>query len=720
MDRRRVLGIALLGALVLTPGYTGISEASPDAPVSVYLTEFVNATIETDGLYYDCGAWNITGNVTIYNWASERIFDVWLPIWLNTSLDYITQLSVAEKPDYAVAKVSPPGSSIPSWVENSYPASGYGTPSEMYWVHITELQPGDRVVLRYAINGTSISACPPIRVTEEVEPEKIVDGQQQDIEVNITVINDLPWDVSVKLRKILPPDNGVDGWEDAAGNPAFTSAGNPTAGSSGLSSDGKQLNWTGTGEWPDGWFTVGADSNENLTGVTIRGTPDLSEVGGNTQKVNMGVIYLRFRLEGSLSGSYVGYLHAASDADPEVKKEQDTSAPNTWKETLVVYDTSGTFDYEVVYTKLWATSTASPEGPVIGGSEHSEYPSPPPVIGPGEGSTSYQYGPFSFTYGSSPKIWPDFKVRIERDETHGWMNYTNTTVGVGPDGRSRYIVREMIWVVRGYLVRARKEIRPGSVDNMTCVTVELYNDGEWMTPYVEFYDLIPLNFTALESDLGNESMKFFPLEMLAQDADSNSPPDYSQVINGLSGYEKGYVWKTYPLPAPQRGFAEWFDGTGAANSKTVTVTLADGSTRQWTVYPVDGDTINVNGTNYNEGDAISAGGTDFLVSWVQDTLGTGAGKVVVSAEGTYENLNMDVFNPVVVHYCVIGEGNYNLTDIFVVGVDPRNTLDATAVFMPSAGVELGAATFEQWLVIAAAAMVIAGVLLERRRRAPSR
>ncbi len=150
------------------------------------------------------------------------------------------------------------------------------------------------------------------------------------------------------------------------------------------------------------------------------------------------------------------------------------------------------------------------------------------------------------------------------------------------------------------------------------------------------------------------------------------------------------------------------------------MTLADGSTRQWTVYPVDGDTINVNGTNYNEGDAISAGGTDFLVSWVQDTLGTGAGKVVVSAEGTYENLNMDVFNPVVVHYCVIGEGNYNLTDIFVVGVDPRNTLDATAVFMPSAGVELGAATFEQWLVIAAAAMVIAGVLLERRRRAPSR
>ncbi len=718
MNRRRVLGAALLGVLLLTPSYLRVSWATPDAPLRVYLTELVNATLETDGLYYECGDCNITGNVTIYNGASERVFDIWLPIWLDPSLDYLTPLSVAGKPDYASVQVSSPGASLPSWVVNSYPA-GFGTVASMYWVHITELQAGDRVVLRYAINGTSISTCPPIRVEEAISPEKIVDGQQQDINVNITVINDLPWDVSVKLRKILPPDGGKEGWENSTGNPKFTSAGTPTAGSSGLSSDGKQLNWTSDGSWPDGWFTEPANSNQNLTDVVVRGTPDLSEVGGSTQKVQMGTIYLRFKLARSISGSRVGYLYAAGDADFEAKKEQDTSTPSTWYETLVVYDTSGTFDYEIVYTRLWATTSANPEDTPISGSENAQVGSPIAVIGPGEASTSYQYGPFSFSSGSVPKVWAEFRARIERDETYGWMNYTNTTVGVGPDGKSKFIVREMIWVVRGYLVRAKKEVRPGPVNNVTCVTIELYNTGGWMTPYVEFYDLIPLNFTAKENDAGNESMMFFPIEMLAQDADLNSPPDYSQVVTGLTGYEKGYVWKTYPLPAPQMGFAEWFEGPGAANAKTVTVTLVDGSTREWTIYPVDGSTINVNGTNYAEGSTITAGGTDFLVSWVQNTLDTGAGKVVVSAKGTYENLNMDVYNPVVVHYCVIGQGDYNLTDIFVVGVDPRKTLDATAVFMPSAGVEFSAVTFEQWLIIAVAFLVIVGVLLERKRKPPS-
>ncbi len=726
MNGRRILGVALLGALLLTPGYLRVSQATPDAPLSVYLTEMVNATLETDGLYYDCGAWNITGNITIYNGASERVFDIWLPVWMDPGLTYLTTLSVNEKPTYSRVDVASPGADIPAWVLNSYPSTGFGTPASMYWVHITELQGGDRVVLTYAIDGTSISACPPIRLNETIDPEKIVDGQAQDVEVNLSVINDLPWNMYVKVRKILPPDNGPsDGWLNAAGNPVFMSSGTSSAGASGLSPDGKQLNWTGDGSWPDGWFVVGANSKEDLTGVVVHGTPDLSEVGGSTQKISLGRIHLRFKFAKALSGSYVGYMYASSDADFEAKKEQDTSAPTTWYETLVVYDTSGTFDYEIVYTKLWATSTANPEDTPIAGSVNEQTSSPIAVIGPGEASTSYQYGPFSFSAGAVPKIWAEFRARIQRDETYGWMNYTNTTVGVGPDGKSKFIVREMIWVVRGYLVRAKKEVRPGPVNNMTCITIELYNAGEWMTPYVEFYDLIPLNFTAKEDDASNESMMFFPIEMLAQDADAGSPPDYSQVVTGLTGYEKGYVWKTYPIPAPQMGFVEWFDNATSAAHKLVTVTFTDGSSSAWDVYPTSSSSVYIdfrNGTanTFNEGDTFVANGTTFKVTWVQDTLsGTSGGKVAVSAEGTYENLDMDVYNPVVVHYCVIGTGNYNLTDIFVVGVDPRNTLDATAVFMPSAGVELGAATFEQWLVVAVAALVIAGVLLERRRNSPS-
>ncbi len=726
MKCRKVVGALILGIIAAVPSFITPTSASPDAPLSVYVSEWVNATIETDGLNVNCGAWNVTGNVTIYNSAGERVFDIWLPIYLEQTYTYLTPLSVVEQPSYAKVVIYNPGASLPSWITNTYPTSGYGDPIAMYWVHVTELDSGDRIVLTYAINGSSISVCPPLRVTETIDPEKIVDGQAQDIEVNITVINDMSVPVDVKLRKILPADNGVEGWANATGNPAFTSAGSATAGSSGLSGDAKQLIWTSDGSWPDGWFQIAADSNANLTGVTIHGTPDLDEVGGSTQKVELGRIHLRFKLDNAaFSGAYVGYLYASSDVDFEAKKEQDTTTPTTWYETLVIYDTSGVFDYEIVYTKLWATTTNNPGDKPIDGSENSQTGSPIAVIGPGEDRTSYQYGPFSFSSGVVPKVWEEYRFRIQRDETYGWMNYTNTTVGADSDGKSRYVVKEMIWVVKGYLVKARKEVRPGPNDNMTCITIEVYNAGQWMTPYVEFYDLIPLNFAEVLGSSANESMMFFPIEMLAQDADPASPDDYSLVITGLSGYSKGYVWKTYPIPAPQMGFAEWFDNTTAQAEKSVEVTFSDGTSSSWLVYPSSNSAVHINFRNgtirtFNEGDAFKVNGTTYKVVWIQDSLSASSGgKVAVSAKGVYENLDMDVYNPVVAHYCVVGQGEYSIPDIFIVGVDPRNTLDASAVLMPSASLEIGAVTYEQWMIIAVAALVIVGVLSERRRKAPT-
>ena len=717
-----VVGALILGIIAAVPSFITPTSASPDAPLSVYASEWVNATIESDGFNVNCGDWNVTGNITIYNSNAfgERVFDIWVPLTFNVDdYDYVDASGaplanytwVAEKPAYARVVTEAP----PSWVTNTYP-DGY--PSPTVWVHITELQNGDRVVLKY-IAKPKTAGCPPIQLSETMIPLKIVDGQQQTIKVNLTVTNNLPFDISVRIRKILPADNTAgDGWANTPNNPIFTSNGtSATAGKSGLSPDGKQLNWSATGDWPDGWFIVLAGGSATLENFEVTGTPDLSEVGGETTKVTLGTVYLRFKFAHTLTGMQVGYVYSAGQADVEVKKEQGTSATNTWNETAVIYDTSGVFDYEIVYARVWATETNNPEDTPIAGSDNSPTWAGTPfaTIGPGEAETSWSYGPFNFTYTGVPKVWGTFRFRIQKDETYGWWNYTNTTAGE-EGGFSKFILREMIWVVRGYLVKARKEIRPGPVDNMTCVTVELYNIGEWMAPYVELYDLIPKNFVVLEDSPGNESMMFFPLSMLAQDADAaNSPPDYSLVVTGLTDYEKGYVWKTYPIPAPQRGFAEWFDGTGLANQKTVEVVIADGSMRSWTVYPVDASTVNINGTNYAEGTTLAAGGTTFLVSWVQDTLATGGGKVVVSAQGTYENLNMEVYNPIVVHYCVIGEGDYNLTDIFIVGVDPRHTLDAISVFTPNANVGLGSATYEQWLVAIVVLLVTADIVVAWRR-----
>ncbi|HDM92373.1 MAG TPA: hypothetical protein ENG69_03150, partial [Candidatus Korarchaeota archaeon] len=472
MDRARVVAALVLGILAAAPNFIPLTNASPDAPLSVYVTEWVNATIESDGLNINCGDWNVTGNITIYNsnGLGERVFDIWIPLTFNTAdYDYVDSTGaslanytwVTEKPAYALVVTE----AAPSWVLNTYPAT-YPTPS--VWVHITELQDGDRVVLKY-IAKPKAAGCPPILLDETIIPIKIVDGKQQTIRINLTVTNNLPFDIYVRLRKVLPADNTPDdGWENAASNPIFTDAGTPTAGSSGPSPDRKQLNWSATGEWPDGWFTVASEGSATLENFEITGTPDLSEVGGETTKVTLGTVYLRFKFAHTLTGMQVGYIYAAGQADVEVKKEQGTSATNTWDETAVIYDTSGVFDYEIVYARVWATETNNPEDTPIAGSDNSRtWNSPPfPTIGPGEAETSWFYGPFNFTYTGVPKVWGTFRFRIQKDETYGWWNYTNTTAGE-EGGFSKFILREMIWVVRGYLVKARKEIRPGPVDNMT-------------------------------------------------------------------------------------------------------------------------------------------------------------------------------------------------------------------------------------------------------------
>ncbi len=717
MRKGLLLTILLSSILLLGSTASPTVRASPDAPLSVYQNEYINATVEVDGQDFRCGSWNVTGFIIVKDASSEPVYDLWLPIKPEG------RVSLSSSPAYATVTKEDP----PSWVSGTHP-SAYGSASDYEWWHITELHPGDSVVFDYRI--TSLTGCPPLTINETYSPQKIVDGQSSTVSVSLTITNGFTTangyaydaDVQIKVRKILPADNTAgDGWKDQTGNPAFSNAGTPDTGygSSSLSTDNKELYWTGDGNWPGTYITLTAGSSMTLENFQVTGTPNLGEVGGTTQKVEMGRVYVYFKTDKPVTDTRVGYVYAMGKASLEVKKEQDTANPTTWHETLVVYDTSGVFDYEVVNTTVWATQGNTPDSALIDtpvNSRHTDQQGDPPLstIGPGEGSTSYTYGPFDFTYNLVPKIWALFKARIQRDETHGWMNYTNTTV-FEQGGLTNYTVVEKIWVVKGYLVKARKEVRPGTTSGEFCIGITLENLGEWMTPYVEFYDLVPTNFVPNPvSKEGN--MKFYPLSMLAQDADPDSPPDYS-LKTAPTGYSGGYVWKSYPLPE-QRGFVEWFPDTSTV--KTVTVKTGNGD-RTWTVQVVDSDTIKVNGTaEYDEGDEFSAGSTTFLVVLVQDTVGSGGGYVVVSAKGHYDNLDMDVYNPVFVHYCVSGSGDYNLTDIFVVGVDPRNTLDVNSVLMPFAAMSMGATSFEIWFVIAAVAAIAAGVYAEirGRRRGP--
>ncbi|MGC9104604.1 MAG: hypothetical protein ACP5JF_07425, partial [Candidatus Methanodesulfokora sp.] len=506
-------GAALLIALLLLPGLLTARAAS--TPMPIIVNEYINATIVTDGSgHYYCGPWNYTGYITVLNSnTGETISDIWLPVYVPPGVS----ISVLSSPSYATVVQGAP----PSYVSADNPA-GY-----TYW-HITQLRSGDSVVLKYTYTGTG---CPLLLVNETYSPYKIVNGQQSTVNVNISVKNGFSFKLGVKIKKILPADNGKEGWANTTGNPIFTSAGTATVGGTGLSTNGKELYWTGTGAWPDDWFFLNAGATGMVKNAQIQGTPDLSEVGGYTTKIPLGTIYVYFYANQTFTGLKIGKVFAVGNANVEVKKQQDTTTPNKWNETLIFYDTSGVFKYDLFNTTIWATTGDTPDSTLITGSNKTQQTFNITQLLPGG---NYTYGPYSFSYSGVPKIWGLAKFRISNDQNNGWWNYTNATVATD-SGLSYYRVIEEIWAVNGYLVKARKEIRASATAGCYVIGLTLSNIGGWMSPYVEMYDVVPSGFSPSPS--GTEgNMVFKPLEMLAADANPTaSPPDYS-LITSPAGY----------------------------------------------------------------------------------------------------------------------------------------------------------------------------------------
>ncbi|MEM0268589.1 MAG: hypothetical protein QXH90_05800 [Candidatus Korarchaeum sp.] len=690
--------VVLLSISLLLPQALDVRAAPTPLPIMV--NEYVNATISTEGFGYLCGPWNVSGRIVILNNNSgETVSDIWIPIYRPEGLT----ITVLSAPNYADVRSGSP----PSYVgaDNPSPQPGF----ELEFWHVTRLVSGDSVTLSYTYHGTG---CAGILVQERYDPVKIVNGVSSNIRVKLNLTNTFDFDVDVKVKKVLPADNGAEGWQNAQSNPAFSGTPSANVGSVSYSANYKELYWTDDGSWPDGWFTLAAGASGNST-FQITGTPDLSEVGGYTQKITLGTVYVYIKADRTFTGLTVGKVFAISDATVEAKKEQDTTNPNVWKETLVFYDTSAVFRYDLFNTTLWATEGNTPDSALIAGSRNTQQVFNITQLDPGQ---SYDYGPFSFTYNGVPKVWGLAKFRITNDDTRGWWSYYNFTV-TGPDPhRSRYQVHEEIWAVRGYLVKAKKEVVSESTAGCYAIGITLQNIGEWAAPYVEFYDVVPLGFNP-DPSATEGGMIFRPLSMLALDADPSSPPDYSLITNP-SGYSKGYVWKAYPIPAPQSGFTVYFERPGVW--KTVELVFSDGSREQLEVmYDASGGCVQIGqGDCYVEGDNFLAYNDWFYVHYVDPNLTTGGGGwVVITASGSYENLNMGIYNPVFVKYRVCGTGVYNATNLFIVGVDPRNTLDAIAVRFPGASLSFGAFTLEPLMAAVSLILLVATVLVRKRRHA---
>lgn len=693
--KKMSLLVLLLSISLLLPQTFDVRAAPTPLPVMV--NEYVNATISTEGFGYLCGPWNVSGRIVVLNNNSgETVSDIWIPVYKPTGLT----ISVLSAPSYADVRRGSP----PSYVQADNPSQqGF----ELEFWHITQLRSGDNVTLRYTYTGTG---CPGILVQERYNPVKIVNGVSSVIGVKLNVTNNFDFNVGIKVKKVLPPDNGNEGWQNTPNNPAFFGLPSANVGGVSYSTNYKEFYWTGNGNWPDDWFTLAAGAHGNSTFYVV-GTPDLSEVGGYTQKITLGTVYIYLKADRTFTGLYIGKVFAISDATVEAKKEQDTTNPNVWKEALVFYDTSAVFKYDLFNTTVWATVGNTPDSTLIAGSRNTQQVFNITQLDPGQ---SYTYGPFSFTYNGVPKVWGLAKFRITNDDTKGWWGYYNFTV-TGPDPhRSRYQVHEEIWAVRGYLVKAKKEVVSESTAGCYAIGITLQNIGEWAAPYVEFYDVVPLGFNPSPS--GTEGgMVFRPLSMLALDANPNSPPDYS-LITSPSGYSKGYVWKAYPLPAPQSGFTVYFEQPGVW--KSVELAFSDGSREQLDVmYDASGNCVQLGqGDCYIEGENFQAYNDWFYVHYIDPNLTAGGGGwVVVTASGSYENLNMGIYNPVFVKYRVCGTGVYNATNLFIVGVDPRNTLDAVAVRFPNASLSFGASTLEPLMAAVSLILLIALIYVRKRK-----
>ncbi len=709
----------LAACLALIAAHT--AQAAPDAPLSVYLTERVNATIIADTYSTYLSAWNITGNLTVANLAGEPVYDVYVAVYQNSTLipagSSAYPWATVEKPSYLsrvyayIQGVNDTG--LPGYVLDKVPAqTGY-----TYIIfHIPVLQPGDRVVLKYVLTDLKGLRFP-LKIGETVKPDKILDLVQTDIYVNITVRNTLGTSIYVKFRKTLPPDNGAsDGWNNTAGNPVFTAAGTASTGVAAVAAGNPKLwYWTGNGAWPGTWIPLAAGSTASVTNLEVTGTANVSEVGGVTTRIGMGVLEAFINVSRPLTGTELGRVQAVAQSSIAAEKTQEPTAPSTeWNETLVFCDRSGVFSVELYNTTLWATEAANPSSTPITGSVNTQYSAPTPLatLLPGQ---CYTYGPFEFTATVVPWVWASAAAGIVKSETGGWWLY-NLTLSGDSSGKSQLQLLESVWAVKGYLIKVVKEVR-NATDGVN-VTITLYNIGGSTSPYVSMYDLVPQGFqlTAVEASMG-----FNPYAALTVDngAPGATPPDFSQkVTNPLEGYQAGYVWDIYPVPAPEMGFNVWLN---ASTAKTVQVRLSDGSTRTWTVQGVDGGSVLINGTTYNEGDTFTVGvgtpyETNFTVAWVEDSIDASHnGHVLVSAKTYYPAAGRYVYNPVAVHYHAPGTGNYNASKVFIVGVDPRHTLDAVTVFQPNTSIAAYVSTSEPLLALAALGLLAAGFLAPQRR-----
>lgn len=275
------------------------------------------------------------GNISIANSIDEIISDI--NITLSNTSNIASQFTIQEQPSYANVNITK-----------------FERGNKSY-VYIKQLNPGDRVILRYDIQNLNFGE--PINITETYTKTKVLTNSTFNITMNISnhlIDNILIFDINV--TKVPYKHLGADG------NPRYFNFseiyGNDTP-----YANVKMLGGRSVLEWNTSGKTLDKDEYAWLSFVT-RAPVDLNTTWeDNTwgQYMVIGNVTVQFKMNTSISGLRIMDVNSLAKAEFTVIKNRINESH--WKIGFNFTNKAGSIDYNLTTVTVWATQYGNFEDP---------------------------------------------------------------------------------------------------------------------------------------------------------------------------------------------------------------------------------------------------------------------------------------------------------------------------------------------------------------------
>ena len=465
---KKLVLFGLLGVLLCTSTVFGFADVL-NITLYEYATEAVasNGTGERMWDEYNNRSWsnltlwelNVTGKVNITCVSSEIISSINVSLSNTSKLNSVPTLN--SSPSYSQVGIQ-------------------GSVGSTVYVYITELHPGDSVILDYDVDDSQIPE--PLNITETYDKQEAITGGDVNITINIT-------NQHFATIQGINVTKRAYGYENTSGGTNyfnFSKLGGPDSVNASIdaSSDPNILTWAPAG----GTLTPGESQRIYFT-ATVPKNLNLSAAGRGIW-LNVGNITINFTALYSISGLKVDNVTGVGMASISVGKERVNETH--WKVWPQFNATSSEIDYNLTRASVWATEYQdyNPGNTSLTDSNRTWVLDLRVPNGTGwENITGA-----AFPYAQVPVVWGTVNFTIWDNDTTGDTGQIDRyhRTYQGSDG---YLYLEDLFVLVGYMVKVTKHVIPSGVDNQYNVSIVLENIGNSSTPsLVIVYDLIPPKF----------------------------------------------------------------------------------------------------------------------------------------------------------------------------------------------------------------------------------